>query len=356
MAKGTIIPKFAIGQTTDPDEVNAAIKNAGSEEGSIPFDDGGVVDTDGEQPIGTQDYPFGDAFFNKNKELNIINPTTSAIVAKVSFPFLINFQNFLSAGFGEDGDDDTSSFVDMEGEYHFDNFTISSGNDLVVGALGYVVIRVKGTLTIVADIDGDGAGGAGGAGGAIHNPGKVGGAGALGCGTGGGGGAQSSVGGGGGDITSLFPVDGGGGGAVSGGAGSDGNRNSGSDKFYMNQFQLGYGSGGGGGGSTSVGGGTTNGGAGGGSILIIADTIVVTGTPSISCKGVTAGNASSGSGAGGGGGGGAVVIAYNNLTGTLPTPDISGGDGGIGSPPGGNGGDGEDGFAFAIDIQNGTIT
>lgn len=104
MTKPASIAKPANGDIIDADVVNAAVQAAGMEEGAKPYDLGGIEDTNGEQPVGQQAYPFGDGFFNKDKELNAINATTSAIDGKKTWLDIVNsfgfnyYQEFTSNG------------------------------------------------------------------------------------------------------------------------------------------------------------------------------------------------------------------------------------------------------------------
>ena len=78
------------------------------------------------------------------------------------------------------------------------------------------------------------------------------------------------------------------------------------------------------------------GGVGGDAVFLFARNVIVSGSPSCSSIGGAGGNASAGNaGGGGGGGGGFFVLIYGSITGTLPTPVVTGGAAGTSTGTGG---------------------
>jgi RHS repeat-associated protein len=223
---------------------------------------------------------------------------------------------------GSDSNVGVTQSVSLYRVPNYDNVTVN-------GALtGFLVFRVKGTLSGSGIITADAVGYSGGAPGVAYKQGTTwkskggqpgGGIGPVGLG-GGGGGAGGST-----------PKDGGGGGyALAGNSGgSSGGGGGGSPYGVPSLAQIYYGSGGGGGGSKpqkdSQGG---TGGPGGGIILILAHNIAFSGT--ISANGTSSGIPPISGGSAGGGSGGSIriegdVISLNSVT--VYGGDTSGGDG-----------------------------
>lgn len=287
---------------------------------------------------------------------------------------------YLGSGSGGTGADANGDFTStgnftLDGEHHFRNFTLASGHTLTVGASGFLKIRCTGTFTWVGNITGAALGATGGIGSVGERDGTFGtaffgsknakdGNPGLGCGTGGGGGsgtaskggghAQSAIVGGrggrgggvlilqggtsGADVGYFAAADGG----TSGNAGGNGSSPTAEEIESIIVSGVPFmGAGGGGSGGASIAGDTggngVTGGRGGAGIAIICNTLIVTGTPTITVAGEngtirTCSAASVGqSGGSGGGGGGGVLVAYKSKTGTVPTATLTGGTGGAGT-------------------------
>jgi hypothetical protein len=240
-------------------------------------------------------------------------------------------------GDGSDGDHTTVGAENIEGEYNYNNLTVNHALTVLGQASsgkGWAIIRVKGTLTLAANINADGAGAyypgpSGNAGkgpnGSGHtgydgNPGYYAGNGSTGANGDGnlGWGAQGT----------CFP-----------------NKNYISPSYYRNGG-IGFGANGGGGEADDTDSGYAGaGGHGGGCILIYANNIVITGTRTISANGSNGTAGVAGSGAGGGGGGGVAALYYITSSGTIPTLTATLGSNGQ-APLG------EDGFTEVLKIGN----
>jgi len=232
----------------------------------------------------------------------------------------------------------TFGYITTGGILEYEDLTITGGIT-IDSTIKTLAILCRGTFTLSGNIIGTGMGAAAGAGNNAGS-GAAGSHGFLlgGYGAGGGGGGSTAYGGLGGGIQSILFEDLTGGAAgVPSGRGGNGDAASWQHaKYYQYLNLIGYGGGGGGGGGDGSGGTSGQGGAGGAGLLIVAKNLVIVGTPNISCAGNpgTSYTAAAYYGGGGGGGGGMIVVKYYNLTGTIPTLNVSGGAAGDGHTDG----------------------
>lgn len=89
MAKNNQIKKVVNGEIADADDVNQIVESAGNEGGAIPYDPTTHQrDDDGNESLGSANYPWGDLFINENASLKEIVTSTATINASVIFKHL----------------------------------------------------------------------------------------------------------------------------------------------------------------------------------------------------------------------------------------------------------------------------
>lgn len=268
-----------------------------------------------------------------NGDINLTPNGTGRVVASgVALDSkLLSLYGYSTTDYNSSGD------VTLYGEAWYRNFTLNVGHTLYAGSnpTNFLILRVNGTLTIAGNISGVGRGGNGDTGSGVAEGGVLGG------GTGGGG---DDYGGAGlyydqslKFVSSATVL-------VAGVAAETAGRSPGDSGYattlsYVNRL-FHPGCGGGGGSRTG-----RIAGSGGSGLLIYARNLVITGTPTISCRGQHYSETGNGIGCGGGGGG-VITIVYETLTGSLPTLDVAGGNGDIGSG-GKNGGAGSS-FSYKL--------
>lgn len=92
MAKNNLIRKLVNGEVADADDVNQAIENAGNEGGAIPYDPTTHTrDDDGNESIGSANYPWGDIFVNQDAYLKETVTGSASVSASVQFKNLRRF-------------------------------------------------------------------------------------------------------------------------------------------------------------------------------------------------------------------------------------------------------------------------
>lgn len=86
MSKQNQIKKVVNGEIADADDVNQIVENAGNEGGAIPYDPTTHTrDEDGNEAIGSSNYPWGDIFVNKEAYLKEIVTGSASISSSVKF-------------------------------------------------------------------------------------------------------------------------------------------------------------------------------------------------------------------------------------------------------------------------------
>ena len=84
MAKNNQIKKVVNGEIADADDVNQIVESAGNEGGAIPYDPTTHQrDDDGNESLGSENYPWGDLFMNENASLKEVVTSTATINASV---------------------------------------------------------------------------------------------------------------------------------------------------------------------------------------------------------------------------------------------------------------------------------
>lgn len=360
---GTVSPTLATGDLVDQYLTAISVDMVPRNNSGVPTDQAGG--------LGTASFRWAEARIDNlllnNGTVSTISGdlTLSATSKLVATTGIVHNGALINFGDGSESDFTSTGNFTLGGDHHYDNFTLATGHTLSVGVEGFLVLRVKDTFTWVGDFAGDGNGAAGGQRvestvgvGTDWFNGIAGDPGTLGGGSGGGGGGSN--------VDNDAGGDGGRGGAVIGIVGSMAGGDGGNENDYSGLGQpgqnstsgqqtwckaYGFAGCGSGGGSGAVTNNTSGkGGNGGAGITIIADTIVVTGTPTISANGAAGSNALSpgDAGAGGGGGGGAVLVIYRTLSsGSIPTATVAGGSG---ATFGADAGDGGNGFFASLQI------